>query len=89
MGVESRGLGAIRKYSLTLEINVISRVGRIVEDIREFFIVFILLFIKCNEVQAKLRYVRLLLLHGHIAHPVEHRTFNAEVEGSSPSVPTK
>ena len=39
MGVESRGLGAIRKYSLTLEINVISRVGRIVEGIRESFIV--------------------------------------------------
>ena len=67
---------------------VISRVGRIVEGNRESFIVFTLLFIKGNEVQAKLRYVRLLLLYGHIAHSVEHCTFNAEVEGSSPSVPT-
>ena len=41
---------------------VLSRVGRIVGDNREFFIVFILLFIKCNEVQTKLRYVRLLLI---------------------------
>ena len=67
---------------------VISRVGRIVEGNRESFIVFTLLFIKGNEVQTKLRYVR-LLLYGHIAHLVEHYTFNVEVEGSSPSVPTK
>ena len=77
------------KYSRVLRRMVISRVGRIVEGNRESFIVFTLLFIKSNEVQTKLRYVRLLLLYGYIAHPVEHRTFNAEVEGSSPSVPTK
>ena len=41
---------------------VLSRVGRIVGDNREFFIVFILLFIKSNEAQTKLRYVRLLLI---------------------------
>ena len=67
---------------------VLSRVGRIVGGNRESFIVFILLFTKSNEVQTKLRYVR-LLLYGHIAHLVEHYTFNVEAEGSSPSVPTK
>ena len=66
---------------------VLSRVGRIVGGNRESFIVFILLFTKSNEVQTKLRYVR-LLLYGHIAHLVEHYTFNVGVEGSSPSVPT-
>lgn len=43
---------------------VLSRVGRVVEDNREFFIVFTLLFTKGNEVQAKLRYVRLLFYMG-------------------------
>ena len=52
------------KYSRVLRRMVISRVGRIVEGNRESFIVFTLLFIKSNEVQTKLRYVRLLLLYG-------------------------
>ena len=42
---------------------VLSRVERVVGDNREFFIMFTLLFTKSNEVQAKLRYVRLLLLY--------------------------
>ena len=48
-----------------METGFISRVGRIVGGNRESFIVFILLFIKGNEVQAKLRYVRLLLIWAH------------------------
>ena len=69
--VESRGLGAIRKIFQNIEIeNGISRVGRIVGDNREFFIVFILLFIKSNEVQTKLRYVRLLLILIWVGNPV-------------------
>ena len=59
---ESRGLGAIREIFPNTEKMGISRVGRIVEGNRESFIVFTLLFIKGNEVQAKLRYVRLLLI---------------------------
>ena len=48
-----------------METGFISRVGRIVGGNRESFIVFTLLFIKGNEVQAKLRYVRLLLIWAH------------------------
>ena len=64
--VESRGLGSIRKIFQNTEKNgnLISRVGRIVGGNRESFIVFTLLFIKGNEVQAKLRYVRLLYYMG-------------------------
>ena len=53
------------KYSRVQRRMVISRVGRIVGGNRESFIVFTLLFIKGNEVQAKLRYVRLLLIWAH------------------------
>ena len=59
--VASRGLGSIRKIFPILRRMVISRVGRIVGGNRESSVVFILLFIKCNEVQTKLRYVRLLM----------------------------
>lgn len=58
--VASRGLGSIRKIFPILRRMVISRVGRIVGGNRESSVVFVLLFIKCNEVQARLRYVRLL-----------------------------
>ena len=70
---------------------VLSRVGRIVGDNREFFIVFILLFIKSNEVQAKLRYVRLLLYMGKWQSGQMHLTVNQASSGyggSNPSLPT-
>ena len=71
---------------------VLSRVGRIVGDNREFFIVFILLFTKSNEVQAKLRYVRLLLYMGKWQSGQMHLTVNQASSGyggSNPSLPTK